>query len=204
MDMSFITDLAIEPGKVFDTVVVMALVATAGVLVLHLLLSLVARRRSTARRAFARWTLWEKLLYLATLLVVIDLAVTSFYAVLTHHTLAGWLLLAHMVGAGAFVAFLPLITLTWGAASRFGQSHAAENGADSFSERFSWLCKVMFWLFLVGGVVTAGSALCMMLPFFGTEGLHHVTDIHRYGGLLAVVTLIAHFYGVWLSKLRLA
>ena len=45
--------------------------------------------------------------------------------------------------------------------------------------------------------------LVSMLPLFGTDGLESLLDIHRYAGLLAVVTLFMHFYCVLLQRAQL-
>ena len=62
--------------------------------------------------------------------------------------------------------------------------------------RFFWFPKVMFWLILAGGFVVTMTMLLSMLPLFGTDGLEALLMIHRYSGLVVVVALILHFYGV--------
>ena len=61
----------------------------------------------------------------------------------------------------------------------------------------------MFWLFLLAGFTVLITMLVSMLPIFGTDGLNILLDIHRYAGLLAVVTLFIHFYCVLLQRAQL-
>ena len=63
--------------------------------------------------------------------------------------------------------------------------------------------KAAFWLLLASGFLVSGTMFLSMLPWFGTDGLHRLLDIHRYSGLVAVVALVLHFYGVVLQRLSL-
>ena len=74
---------------------------------------------------------------------------------------------------------------------------------ESYLPRFFWIPRVMFWLFLLSGCVVMLTMLVSMLPLFGSEGLEILLDIHRYAGLLAVVTLLIHFYSVLLQRAQL-
>ena len=200
--ITFFQTLLTHPGQVYPTVLKLAGIALVAVLVLHLVLSIIARKKSDADRKFVCWNLWEKLVYVATIVAVADLAVTSFYAVLSEGVLHGWLLLGHMVGSGAFVALLVLVALTWANSSRFGRQ--LENDGDGAAIRFTGLAKVSFWLFLLAGLATMGSMLASMLPLFGSDGLHELLDLHRYAGLAAVIAFAVHVYSVVLGKLGLA
>ncbi len=185
-----------HPGRVFPTVMAITLAAAVIVLVLHLILALVG---GPAPRARKRFNGWEKLVYLATVGSVTVLAGTSFFPVWRFGGMHGWWLLAHMFGAGALTAALPLAALTWCGASRFGRpGHPAAE--DTFLPRFFWLPRVVFWLFLWAGLAAMLTMLVSMLPLFGTEGLERLLDLHRYAGLLAVVTLLIHFHCLLLQR----
>ena len=147
------------------------------------------------------WNWWQTLVYLGTVISVAILGLTSFYGVLRYHVLDGWLLFAHMFGAGAFTAMLPLWALTWSPAHRWIVPPAT--GGERPSSRFFWLPKLTFWLILAAGIVVTGTMLLSMLPLFGTEGLHQLLDIHRYSGLIVVIALLLHLYGVALQRVRL-
>jgi hypothetical protein len=194
-----LANLLEHPGKVYPTVVAVTLIAVIVVIILHLILALLGGRAPRARKRF-NW--WEKLVYLGALASVSVLGVTSFYTVLRFGGMHGWWLFAHMFGAGALTAVLPLAALTWCGASRFGQS-GPQAGDAAYVPRFFWLPRVMFWLFLVAGLGVMLTMLVSMLPLFGTEGLEILLDIHRYAGLLAVVALLIHFYCVLLQRAQL-
>ncbi len=194
-----LSDLLLHPGEEFSTILSIVLVATVGVLLLHLVLALIGGRSSRRRR---RLNLWERLLYLGTLVSVGVLAVTSYYSVWRDGVMSGWWLFVHMFGAGALVALLPLIAITWAGPSRFGTGRPAEE-QETYAPRFFWLPKLMFWLFLASGLTVVLTMLVSMLPVYGTDGLHALLDLHRYAGLMAVVTLMIHFYCVLLQKAQL-
>ncbi len=174
------------------------LIVLVVILALHLAYAFSRRSEVVSRPS---WSLWERLVYLATVVSVLLLGVTAFFAVIRFGVLEGWPLFFHMFGAGAFVAVLPLLAITWCRASSFG---CGENeGDEDEAALFSWLPKAAFWLLLASGFLVSGTMLLSMLPLFGTDGLHVLLDVHRYSGLVAVVALILHFYGVTLQRLAL-
>lgn len=196
---SIIPRLLEHPGEVFPDVLVIVLLATGAVILLHLVLALMGGRASRPRR---KMNLWERLVYLGTLVSVAGLGTTAFVAVLQYGTLRGWWLFAHMFGAGAMVACLPLLAITWAGPSRFGRGAQTEE-QETYAPRFFWLPKLMFWLFLASGLTVVLTMLLSMLPIFGTDGLEALLDVHRYAGLMAVVTLALHFYCVLLQKAKM-
>lgn len=197
-ELSTLVQRIIEhPGQAFRDVVPIALIGAGVVIVLHLVFTLFSPPVAPAPRT--RWRLWERIVYLAALLSVALLAATAFYSVIRLGAMGGWLLFAHMIGAGAFVVALPLIAITWCEANRFGSARGErDSGADA--QRFFWLTKLMFWLILAAGLVAASTMLASMLPMFGTEGLLRLLDAHRYSSLVVVVAMLFHFYGVGLQR----
>jgi hypothetical protein len=191
-------DLLEHPGQAFRDVVPVAMAGAGALIVLHLILTLLARRAAPVRRK--RWSLWERLVYLALLLSIAVLGGAAFYSVIRFGVMDGWLLFAHMIGAGAFVVVLPLIAIAWAEANRFGDNRG-EQQPGSDPPPFFWFAKLMFWMILVGGWTTASTMLVSMLSLFGSEGLRLLLDIHRYSGLVVVVAAVLHFYGVWLQRL---
>jgi hypothetical protein len=183
-----LADLASHAGEDFTRVLLVVLIVSTVLILLHFALS---RRGSSVAQPRSRWNLWEKLIYLVTLGSVALLAVTSFGSMLRFGVLEGWALFAHMFGAGALVGILPLVAMTWSNANRFGQQSVRNR-----PPRFFWFSKAMFWILLAGGFVVTVTMLLSMLPFYGTDGLHVLLDIHRYSGLIVVVALLFHFYSV--------
>jgi hypothetical protein len=192
---SLFADTGAPLGDAFRAGLPFVLVCTAVLIVLHLVLSLVRRRQAVIRPP---WSLWERLVYLVTLLSVAVLGVTSFSAVMRFGELHGWMLLAHMVGAGMFVLVLPLLAITWCGANR-GPSRSEPEGNGDQTRRFFWLPRATFWVAVVGGLVVTLTMLLSMLPLFGTDALHRLLDLHRYSGLVAVVAAGVHGYCVVLQ-----
>ncbi len=194
-----LADILHHPGRIFPAVVAIVLIATAAVVILHLLMALLGGRAAKQRQ---RFNLWEKLVYLGALVSVAALAITSFYTVLRFGGMHGWWLFAHMFGAGAMTGVLPLLALTWcGAHCCCGATHRPADEAEPL--RFFWIPRVMFWLFLLAGLVLILTTMVSMLPLFGSEGLEVLLDLHRYAGLLAVVALAIHLYCVLLQRAQL-
>jgi hypothetical protein len=183
----------------FRWAVPVTLIAAVVLIVIHLAL-VVIRRGETPERP--RWNLWEVFVYWATVLCVALLGVTAFFAVLRYGVLDGWLLFVHMFGAGALVAVLPLLAITFAEANRFGNA-SGYGGTETAAVRFFWLPKLMFWLLLVSGLAVSLTMLISMLPVYGTDGMNNLLDVHRYSGLVAVVAMILSVYGVVLQRLGL-
>jgi multisubunit Na+/H+ antiporter MnhB subunit len=192
-----VLDPVAAPTWSFRQILIVALLACAVVLVLHLLLTGLPRRNRKVDRP--RWNWWQRLVYLGTLLSVAVLGCTAFSAVLRHQMLDGWLLFAHMFGAGAFTAILPLLAITW-SPTHCVRVSPSESQSAAAPEAFFWLPKLTFWLLLTSGIVVAGTMLVSMLPLFGTVGLERLLDLHRYSGLVAVIALVLHLYGVLLQR----
>lgn len=196
---TLIEDVAVHPGEAFGDVLPYALLGTVVLIAVHLILSFLGRRSMPAK---SRWNLWEKLVYLATVGSIALLGVTAFFAVMRSGALEGWMLFAHMFGAGAFVVILPVLAITWCEANRFGGRRDSEED-ETTAPRFFWVPKVMFWIVLTSGLAVTGTMLLSMLPLFGTDGQHCLLDIHRYSGLVVVVAIIVHFYTIMLQRFGL-
>jgi len=193
-----------DPAQAFVPVLRIAIYAALGVLVLHFCVSLLVGLRRTEKRRFARWNLWEQLVYSVLFLAIVVLSATAFYAVLAEGALEDRWLLAHMVASGALIGSLPLFALTWALPCRFGSTCAKPQADGTSSQRFCWLSKICFWLILASSIVTAGTMLLSMLPLFGTRTLEGLLNVHRYSGLLLAVTTVCHFYSVWMARFGLA
>ena len=197
---SFSVDYAIHPAAAFRSVLPYALFGIVVLIVVHFGLSWFGGR---AAARHSRWNWWERLVYLGVLGSVGLLGATAFFGVLRFGALHGWLLFAHMFGAGAFVAVLPVVALTWCEANRFVRGRAPRGALATAgtAPRFFWLPKAMFWILLAGGLVVSLTMLVSMLPLYGTEGLEQLLDLHRYSGLLVVAATVFHFYSVLLQRI---
>jgi len=196
-----LVQLAFVGRQTFLQVTAVLGLAVLAAVVLHVLGSLVARARGWRPPQRPRWSWWERLLYWVTVLAVAVPAVTSLLSVVLHGHMEDWWLLAHMVGAGTLLGVLPLLALTWAWPCRF---RLKEQLPPPDGERFGWLAKLAFWLFLLAAFVTAASMLASMLPLFGTSTLAALIDLHRYAGTATVAAALLHLYAVVAQKAKLA
>lgn len=206
---NLLTDLGNSPAAMYPKAIIAALIATAALLLLHLLISLAKGHRP----ARPRWHLITKLIYIGAIVSVLILGATSFISVLSHGAMHGWFLFAHLFGAGAFVVFLMLIAIMWAVPSKLCGSACTTMKHDPATAvtvdddapqagRFHCLTKLAFWLILLSGTITAGTMLISMLPVLGTQALKQMMDVHRYAGLVLVVATIVHLYTVVLAKMK--
>ncbi|MHB8897185.1 MAG: hypothetical protein ACYC6Y_00410 [Thermoguttaceae bacterium] len=184
-------------GELFRWILPLALAGAVAVMVVHLLVTLAFRGAAADRK---RWNVWDILIYVATIGCVAVLALTSFVEFLRHGELLGWPLFFHMFGAGTFTALLPLLALSWAHLNQFEVGPASARSAPA---KFYWLPKLMFWVILASGVVVTMTMLVSMLPIFGTDGLRVLLDLHRYSGLVVVLALVFHLYGVAVQRIGL-
>ncbi len=163
----------------YDNAILIGLGATLAAISAH---ALVMRMRRQQRADDPRICLLCRATHLVMLLAVLGLASTAFYSVLAYGHLAHWLLLAHVLIGGGFVALLAVVALMFAPVCRRGD------------RRLNALAKASFLLLLVLGTVSGGSMLLSMLPVFGTEGLEQLLDLHRWSGLCLAVVALAHAY----------
>lgn len=185
-------------GETFRKILPIVLIGALVLIVLQLAVSAIFKTRPQIP---GRLNLWDKLIYLVALSSVVILGVTSFGALMRFGVLDGWPLFAHMFGAGALVAILPLLALAWGAANRFGGAVPQTQRSQDAAPRFFWFSKAMYWTILAGGLVVTMTMLLSMLPIFGTDGLRTLLDIHRWSGLVVVLATLFHFYAVLRRRL---
>jgi hypothetical protein len=139
---------------------------------------------------------WAMLVYVFTLLSVVVSGVTGIVSWIRFDALDGWMLFAHMAGAGLLVVALPLFAITWCDVNRFHGRQVGHTAAADYVERFSGLTKLMFWIVLASGLIAAATMLLSMLPMFGTETLDRLLEIHLYSGLVMVVAVVLHLFGL--------
>jgi hypothetical protein len=133
---------------------------------LALLVAVLLLRALARPRASVAIGVLSRALRLAFLLAVLGAAGTAFGAVLRGEALHGRLLFAHLVAAGAIVALFPLYALgAW---------------ARSFSGALA----------VLSGLAAIAPMLLAMQPIGDTALQHELLTLHRYGGLLFLVTLV--------------
>lgn len=202
MVVLFVRHVFDEPGPMFPTVLAAALAATVGVVLLHLAAVRTARHGGGPRQPRTGWHPWERLIYAVTVSSIAVLAVTAFYSVLVHGAMQGWMLLAHMLGAGLLVAALPLFGLTWALRGRLPWRRG-EGARPEVPTGRGWLTELLLWVILITGAATAGSMLAGMFPQFDTERLRQLVDVHRYSGLVLAVAATIQLYSVLLGRFGL-
>ncbi len=176
----------------FQVVSIVALAGAAGVSLLHFLVA-GAKARSAGPAGdeadLKRLGLIERAAYVFMALTLMALTCTGMTQnILTGGKLTGWLLMAHVGSGGGFMFFM-LLSAILGA--------GAASGADS---KFSVAQRCAFWITLTLGVTTALTMMVSMLPIFGPHGLEVLRDIHRYCGLIMVVTGYWHLYQTFIVR----
>ena len=138
----------------------------------------VGARRARAGAPAARGGLWSRLVYAATALSFLVLAVTGFTpAVVWQTRLGGYWLMVHTVFGAVFGVCLTLLVLTWAGERRVGAA-----------------ARAAFWLVATLGL---GSLMTMMLgtvPWFGQEGMAVLFELHRWTGVVLTMAMIVHGY----------
>ncbi len=204
MPLAVIDNLIHSPNATYPDAIKVALGATAIVILLHAVMSMM-RGKGESR---PQWGWWSRLVYLGTVTGVAILGATSIYAVLAHGHMEEWFLLVHLTGAGMFTACLALVALTFAHRNRFGHGRIASNHehnelseADTITAPFGGFAKLTFWLILLTGLLTAATMLFSMLPIMGTHEMEQMLTIHRYAGLALVVVTIMHVYLIVMGRL---
>lgn len=175
-----------------------AVLIGAPILALALRLSCGPGSLSAARPA--RWL--TALAYLLTVIGLMVLGATSYYAVVaTDAPLGGWALIAHVGASPLLMAGLAAVAVlrggVYGPLARPPWQVEAVS-AESIvldAPRGLAIRRALFWLFLAAGLVAMLSALIMMTPLAGTHGQELLYEIHRYGGLTALAFAIMHTIG---------
>lgn len=161
-------------------------------LVGHLILALVTARRHSGGRKRGFIT---QLVYLAFIISVGVLAVTSLGTILRFGHMSGYALLTHLTAAGAFVFLLIAIAL-------FYLPRPEENELeDPLADQRWWLGRWSSWGLVLSSLLAAGVMFLSMLPILGTDGLVQAIDVHRYASLTVVVMAILHLYALAITRL---
>ena len=151
-----------------------------------------------------RFSISERIIHALSLLACLMLATTGFWTVIAFDSpLEGWLWIIH-AGAGAiFAAAAVLMTLVWATDCRFA-SHdwtwikrcGGYLGGDMHipADRFNAGQKAYFWSSVLLGLAVLLSGLGRMMPIFGDSVQEIIYQVHRYGTLLFVMSVVVHLY----------
>ncbi|MDZ4851430.1 MAG: hypothetical protein SGI77_19240 [Pirellulaceae bacterium] len=193
--MNFIARL-MEKGLQFDNVIVCTGIAVAVGILLHA----VYAAFSSQRKSRIRGSWIARLVYLVFATLVVALTATSFGSILTAGVMEHWALLAHIAIAGAFVFVLLVFSIAWSPLKLSNANVDGQVSADTIGNAW-WLSRWSLWCVLWASLVVAGSMLVAMLPIFDTIGMHEITMIHRYAGLVLAGSLMVNLYAFAAQRL---
>jgi formate dehydrogenase subunit gamma len=189
----------------FRLISLVALTGTVMVCMLHYAALGTRRWKPDKGTAFVyRFSIWERLIHALCLLGFLMLAVTGYWAVIVlRGPLHGWLWILHAGAGAAFAVTMVLMMLLWAMDCRFADHdwtwarHAGGylGGDDRLpAGRFNAGQKAYFWCSVLFGLATHLSGLGLIVPVFGPEGQERICEIHRYGALLFLMSVIVHLY----------
>jgi formate dehydrogenase gamma subunit len=188
-----------------------ALMGTAGALLLHYLLVGIRSARSDASEGVIhRYGLVERLVHAGSLVAFLVAAATGFWPVLVHHGhLAGWMKLVH-AGAGGFLgACVVAMGLLWALDATFAHTdwqwlkvlggHLSRKSPPP-AERFDTGQKIFFWS-TMGLALTTLLTGTMQVSFGWPVAVQRYALVtHQYAGLFFVLCVAIHVYVMMLAK----
>ncbi len=180
------------PTIPFDRALIFTGTAAAIALVL---LGLFVAATSQARVAKAGHRILPKFLFTAFLACIAVLAASSFASILMFGHMSGYALLAHIGSAGGFVFLLLAFTYLY--------LPRGSGAASTDTEHRWWLSRMSAWVMVLAGILTAGTMFLSMLPILGTDGLHQAAEVHRWAGLVVVVSAAFHLLALFCTRLGL-
>lgn len=184
----------------FSQFIIPGFITVAVIIVLHLLAKgLKLLKHPRAGRKLGKF---EKLTYLATLIAIGILAFSAFIPILTDGYMGGWPLFIHSVIAGAFLLVITLLTILWAEDHTPSCNNAQNADSNSKTNNSPFRCgaKLCFWILQIGCLLAIGSMLATMLPVLSTANQHLMHGIHRYAGLIVVLSGILHAYLVLIGR----
>lgn len=113
---------------------------------------------------------WFRPAMLTSIATMVLLALTGFIPFLTGNALSGYALLAHNAIAGLFASAIAVMAVVG----------LGVRGANAGQET----CR---WLLVAAGLGVILSAVVMMMPWQGTDGMHLLLNIHRSAAAVAVL-----------------
>ena len=125
-----------------------------------------------------------KLVCAATILTVLVLAMTGFWALVRGEAMSGYGLMLHCTVAPVFCLFLAVTAVMWAERSRF------EGGDGQRGNRAVALRKTFFWLMILAGIPVILSMVLSMVPLYGTMGQEILYELHRWSTVIFVIVVV--------------
>lgn len=195
----------------FRLVSLISLAATVTMCILHYA-TFGAKRWGRGRRTASvyRFSVWERLFHALGLFAFLTLAVTGFWSVLVRRApLDGWLWIVHAAAGGLFAAAMVVMTLLWAMDCRFTGSDwmwarhfggYLGSGENLPAGRFNAGQKAFFWSSVLLGLATLSTGLALMVPVLAPAFQEPICQVHRYGSLLFVMSVVVHLYVATLAN----
>jgi len=151
-----------------------------------------------------RFSISERLIHALSILAFLTLAATGFWTVIAlDRSLEGWLWIIHAAAGAIFAAAVVLMTLVWAMDCRFAgydwtwiKRCGGYLGGNMYipADRFNAGQKAYFWSIVLIGLTVLLSGLGRMAPVFGDTIQEVIYQVHRYGTLLFVMSVVVHLY----------
>ncbi len=156
------------------------------------------------KRDVRRFSLWERLIHVATLGAFLTLAVSGFgSAIALGKPVLGWWGVVHIAVAPGFAMGVAALALTLAESCRFRAHDWAwakalggylRRNQDLPAGRFTAEEKAFLWSAAGLTIVLILSGLGRMHPLLDPFGQRVLYETHRYGALLLVLSVIVHAY----------
>ena len=133
---------------------------------------------------------WEKLLYALMLLGLLILALTGLTTgILGKSPMRHWILILHVTGAPLFAIGIAAIAIAFADRRQFTPTPGPTD--------ISCWHRMLFWLMLLGALISMLSAVGPMTPFFGDHGQEILYETHRYSSLFLFLVVMLHVRRLW-------
>ena len=125
-----------------------------------------------------------------TILSMVVLMITGANAVIfSGKHLTGLGLLIHLSFAPVFAIGFAILVFQWAHIFQLVKG-----------KEYTLFIKILFWALAVLVLPVVGSIILSMLPFFGTEGQHFLSDLHRVSSLFLVIAAILFLYFIFVNR----
>jgi hypothetical protein len=150
----------------------------------------------------------KKIVFLVAAFCFVVLALTGFWPVLVRgEHISGYLMMIHATFAPVFALCLAVLALTWAGAHRFAVTDCAwvprllrhTTRLSVPVQEKPWCCsllvnKAAFWLLLFLALPLILSIIVSMFHILGTSWQHFTLAVHRWTGLVFVITGVVFAY----------
>lgn len=155
---------------------------------------------------YLRYPAAEKWSIILLSLSFVLLAASGFiHALFTAQSLYGYPLLLHVILGGVFSVCLSIVVVLQAPFYSFHKEAESSNYSASRGKvrrHVTVAQKMLFWLFVIPGLLLALTALSLMLPVFSLTAQLVVIDIHRYSALSTLLSAIAFTYFAFIDDVK--